>query len=469
MTFALGITATLTLGCIPLAVGLIRRRVDIFEPATLMGAFYVVGFPIAALLQQRYGRQFDVSGSALWFPKTLEVAALGMAAWLAAYYVPRRRLALRLFTASLDTLDLRKLGGAIGAFATAGWTAHMLRITEGGYLHASCTTISPAWWTTVGWMELFLPIAISISLAVFLSLRQRGERGKTLLCWGALSVVLISSEVLYTILSGSRAELLSTMLVLLATTAYIRGRMPWVSVLMAAVIAVFGIFPIMNIYRQYLGAEITNSTISQCRTRLQTILTATKEMFGISHNVDHTTYLPSGRALVPAVLREDWHGGIRVTINRLNMIGIVAPIIRWTPSKYAFLYGKTFASTMSSFLPPRFLIRKPKVSIGGVAFAHMYHLTDPRDTMTSVAPTRLGELYWNFGEIGVLLGMAAEGFISRSVYATLVEIEPRSPAGIAAYNLFLLAFLQFAAFADYALPAKAAVVLISALIWARRR
>jgi hypothetical protein len=61
--------------------------------------------------------------------------------------------------------------------------------------------------------------------------------------------------------------------------------------------------------------------------------------------------------------------------------------------------------------------------------------------------------------------MWIQGIAARFVYDYLVGPGRASPAGIVPYTLFLLSFLLFTAFADYALAQKIAVVAVPALTW----
>jgi hypothetical protein len=462
------IAVTLALATIPSVISTLRRRLDPFEPILLLGIFYGIGFPISALLWMQYGAAFDSSGSAPFFPKALMLAAAAMTAWYSGYYLPHPRWTPRLGGTSTKEWNLRKLGAAACLLIAGGWTGHLLRILKGGYLHSSCSTIGATWSTTVAWLELLLLAGMGISIGIYIQLNMEGLPARG---WGTLCAAAILAEVLYALPTGWRTGLMSLFLVVLATVAYTRGRFPWTTMTILALLAIFGIFPLADIYRQQIHSILQHQQASTCATSISTILEAFKRIRfptpGAGIAPPHRAPSSGGNPLGVAISKV-FKLGLGVTAERLNMLAIVAPIVRWTPSKYPFLMGKTLVETLISFLPPRFLLPKPEIHVGGNAFAHQFQLIGPTDNLTSVGLTRVGELYLNFGTLGVIAGMTVEGYASRTVYQILILNNPRSITGIVLYELYLLAFLQFGAFADYALPIKAAVIVTLIFIWAKR-
>lgn len=299
---------------------------------------------------------------------------------------------------------------------------------------------------------------MAISIGIYMQLNMEGLPARG---WGTLCAVAILAEVLYALPTGWRTELMSLLLVVLATVAYTRSRFPWTTMTILALLAIFGIFPLADIYRQQIHSILQHQRASTCATSISTISEAFKR-------VRLPTPPSSGGNPLGAAISKVFKLGLEVTAERLNMLAILAPIVRWTPSKYPFLMGKTLVETLTSFLPPRFLLPKPEIRVGGNAFAHQFQLIGHSDNLTSVGLTRVGELYLNFGTLGVIAGMAVEGYASRTAYQMLILNNPRSIIGIVLYELYLLAFLQFGAFADYALPIKAAVIVTLIFVWAKR-
>jgi len=82
------------------------------------------------------------------------------------------------------------------------------------------------------------------------------------------------------------------------------------------------------------------------------------------------------------------------------------------------LGGETIAWFFESFIPRFLWAEKPDISIGQV-FNHEFHLSESR--FTFVPTTELGELYWNFGMPGAIVGMLIIGLIFGQLGATLLD------------------------------------------------
>ena len=441
------VSVTALLCFIPLGVGLVRHRVDLFEPSMLVGVFYLVGFPIPALMAVAFGQGFDPSVSLRWFPHALGVAALGIASWLLGYYLGPGAALASVLPRVPGGWCRRRLAAATAAFAAAGWTAQILLIVGGGYLHGFRTAISPKWATTVAWTAQFAIAAIALAAVQYFRAVRTG-RGYT--AWMVVLGGLLIAELAFTIPSGNRVQLLMTLAVPVMCAYYVFERTRWKPVVVVGLVAVFLVFPLEDIYR----SAISRSADINARHPTTAPL-ALLERAAIQTGATLSHSRPSTYAML----------SVQTFVQRLNMIGVVASVIRRTPSVWPFADGRTVDATVVSLAPPRFIMKKPIVSVGGMDFAHRYLLVRPWDTVTSVAVTRIGELYLNSWWPGVAGGMWLEGMLTRFIYVYLVNDGLPSPSGVFLYVLFALTFAQFSSFADYALFLKEAVILVLAVAW----
>jgi hypothetical protein len=124
-------------------------------------------------------------------------------------------------------------------------------------------------------------------------------------------------------------------------------------------------------------------------------------------------------------------------LKRIAVVTSVAAILSDTGQGVDYRYGDTLILAPIGLLIPRFLWPdKPNISIGQ-EFGATFRLTNSMDRETYVAPTMVGDFYWNFAVPGVVVGMwmiglalrwyyqrygAGSGFdpLRKSIYATLL-------------------------------------------------
>ncbi len=447
MPLLFGIAASTTVAGVPFLISAARGRLDPFEPPVLFSVFYLIGFPVTALMAAAFGEPFDPSGSLPWFPAALLLAALGMGAWFLGYYAgPGAALASAVPRLS-RRWDERRALLAVACFGAAGWFAQLVVVVRGGYLHGFRTEVTGQWSTAVAWVASFVFVALAIAAVRQYQLMRAGKRAYW---WTGILVVGVIMELLYATASGWRTQALEALLIPLLVAAYMLKHIRWSRIIGAALVSVFLIFPFANAYR----AELASETDLAAR-RLSTAPVADLRLAA----------LRGGEDLAHLQGWDFAAASVQTTIQRLGMVQIVAAIIRGTPAVWPFEPAETLQALIVSLAPPRFLIKKPTVAVGGNEFAHRYHLIRPEDADTSVGLTRLGELYLNGWLGAVILGMWIEGAFARVVYDYLIGRRPVSPAALVLYTMFILSFLLFTAFADYALMLKVAVVLVPTLLW----
>jgi hypothetical protein len=124
-------------------------------------------------------------------------------------------------------------------------------------------------------------------------------------------------------------------------------------------------------------------------------------------------------------------------LKRIGIVTSVAAILSDTGRWVDYRYGETLILAPIAILIPRFLWpNKPNISIGK-EFAETFRLRGAMDRETEIAPSMVGDFYWNFALPGVVVGMgllgmayrwyyqrygAGPGFdpIRKSIYATLL-------------------------------------------------
>src|SRR5208283_3720850 len=95
-------------------------------------------------------------------------------------------------------------------------------------------------------------------------------------------------------------------------------------------------------------------------------------------------------------------------LERSNVKGSVEVIVDKAGNGVDFQRGYTLSPILTTFIPK--IIWSDKLWIPtGQLFNRQFHITDSDDVY--ISPSHLGELYWNFGWLGVVLGMGLIGSI----------------------------------------------------------
>jgi hypothetical protein len=168
------------------------------------------------------------------------------------------------------------------------------------------------------------------------------------------------------------------------TSVLIDGRLPkaWLAV---GVMFVVFIYPYFTAYR----AAIHGAGIAR---------TAVVEHFGeiLQKTIAAKDQVNSGRERAQTFLE------------RSNVKASVEVFVQKTGNGVAFQSGYTLSPILQAFVPKILWPDKQRIPTGQL-FNKQYHLYDSDDVY--ISPSHLGELYWNFGWPGVVLGMALIGSI----------------------------------------------------------
>jgi hypothetical protein len=123
---------------------------------------------------------------------------------------------------------------------------------------------------------------------------------------------------------------------------------------------------------------------------------------------------------------------------RVNEAATVAALRATVPSIIDYKYGQTYLPILTWLIPRLIWPDKPTFQyfneIGRASGLIKYDNYD-----TAVVYTSLGELYLNFGDVGVLIGMLAIGMLVRWLYQALI-VGARNETAVLAYAVLIQAF-----------------------------
>jgi hypothetical protein len=95
-------------------------------------------------------------------------------------------------------------------------------------------------------------------------------------------------------------------------------------------------------------------------------------------------------------------------LERSSVKGSTEMIVEKTGNGVEFQDGQTLTPLFATFVPKILWSNKPDVPTGQLV-NKAFHVTDSDDVF--ISPSHLGELYWNFGWVGVVVGMTLIGAI----------------------------------------------------------
>ena len=196
----------------------------------------------------------------------------------------------------------------------------------------------------------------------------------------------------------------------------VHRRLPRAALLSTLLVSVFVIFPVYN------GFRLESKSLDTGR-RLDRTLTA-------AAGWDSTAYLDHS---------------IGAFMSRMTIVTSVAAIISDTGRWVDYKYGETlFLAPIGLFIPRIVWPDKPDISIGR-EFGHTFRFANPMDDVTEVAPSIVGDFYWNFGVIGVVLGMPLMGAAYRWYFRRYGEGSGFDPIRKAIYATLIPTVLLFEA------------------------
>jgi hypothetical protein len=197
-----------------------------------------------------------------------------------------------------------------------------------------------------------------------------------------LMVGVVVFQLIYGFIIDFKTEALIGGVLVVLTNLLVYGRVPkfWVA-LMLVVLAVG--FPILQANRVVRDERAENSTKA-------------------SENVFEALQ----RALQAKERTNTGRDRAQTALERLTTKTSVEIIVRGTGTITPFQHGYTLTPIITTFIPRLLWSDKPSIPTGQIMNKE-FHISDA--TETYVSPSHLGELYWNFGWAGVVVGMSLIG------------------------------------------------------------
>jgi hypothetical protein len=120
-------------------------------------------------------------------------------------------------------------------------------------------------------------------------------------------------------------------------------------------------------------------------------------------------------------------GRAQTFFERASVRGSVQMIVQNTGNGVNFQHGYTLLPLLATFIPRLLWPDKPDVETGKLVNKE-FHVSEYEATY--ISPSFLGELYWNFGWLGVVLGMALNGSLFGFIAGRFNLAEARTVTGL---------------------------------------
>ncbi len=221
-----------------------------------------------------------------------------------------------------------------------------------------------------------------VAFAVICILAFQGKiyrRSDWVLLWAVVGV-----EVLYQVIQGSKTFLMLPLFILAICYYYAKNRIPIIVGVIAIFFMTFFVFPFVNAYREVLQAHYRQGIPSFSELDAVAVIS---ETFRVA-------FLDS--AETSAIGAEP--STIGATFQRFGAADELLRFIEVVPEQLPYKHGADFLGVLVSAIPRAVWPEKPIFSPGADYGLWL-------DTITSVTPFPLGEMYWNGGYVGVVLGM----------------------------------------------------------------
>jgi hypothetical protein len=208
-------------------------------------------------------------------------------------------------------------------------------------------------------------------------------RERRLLLFGLVSTIVMAG---LGMLANSKGQIVMPFFLIGLCVWGVSGRFPFKLFAAAVLLYAFVAFPFVTASRfAYTAAEFTGERDLLAAVSVDYLLSAR----WIDDAADFSMVQSLGRDLLP----------------------YFALIVQQAGAAVEFMGGRTFGEGLD-ILVPRFLNPdKPDMSIGNWT-AQAFGVLAPDDDLTNMSPTSMGEFYMNFGDVGVLLGMALVGQVA---------------------------------------------------------
>jgi hypothetical protein len=412
--FAIGLSTTEVLaleicfvGIMPALVAWSSKHFDVMEIIHPILLLYIIYFGVRTLYLVHFGMD-DVSRPD--FSENIEWALLstliGMATLIAGYYSgigDRLATAMRFNSSALPN---RAGYRAVIILFIIGFLCRLYVYSTGYYTRflAGQRDPPPAYLMTIDYLGYASYYACILGVALAFSKSQ--GRAFNAAVW----LILVPLTIVMALLGGAKTEVMWLVAGILLARHYLIRPIGVMQILIATFAMAFVLLPLVNTYRTISGMNLEISPLM--------ILPLLSQSIG-----DDASQILSLESIASGVMAR-FHG-----IDALSLV------MKFTPEVLPFKNGETILlAPIIAFIPSALWSGKYDYInsvASGVEFGEVYF--GVAGNTSGVAITQIGELYLNFGWIGIPIGLLIIGCVARFVYITFRR-HGQNPIGLLIYT-----------------------------------
>ncbi|MBI5079279.1 oligosaccharide repeat unit polymerase [Candidatus Wolfebacteria bacterium] len=278
-----------------------------------------------------------------------------------------------------------------------------IRIFNGGYFHLreSQNFINGKFYSLIGLLDWFGPISLAMAFTYYFFLYKTNDYRYKI--WQKIAWAAFLVEFFYGFFSLNRFRAIIPVIIYLIVRHYVYDR-SFKRIIIFGILIFFILMPVANFYKNP-GNFYFSAGSYKNKTEL-----------------------------------EHWQFIFESSIGRFNQSKIILNVFDKTDK---FLHGKSLENFFISLGPPRFIWKnKPITNDGGNKFGRKYGIISPDNFQTSVGPTIIGDLYMNFGIMGIALGMLFFGALFRFIFDSLIGKTNILLSGVVIYSVFWIQIIK---------------------------
>lgn len=350
-------------------------------------AYYFGSFALKDISDLLLGKNIQVVLDAGTFITGGEVAILIGAAFFVAGYS-----AVSTFFPERDTKILARdwspgsriiiglLFWSIGFFITFGWQL------SGADLYSGVKASSNPFTGVIIMFRILQPLGTLVLIYHYLVSKSRLAL--------AILIMTMIADFIMGFVGDSKELAVRDLLLYLVSLALLRERIPIYQLIVFVIVAGMS-FSFFSAYRVAVH--------SKHESRLEALSNIEKHVGSIAGN--------------DSSIGERFTGGLEYFTDRITLKSSVEQIIARTGKDVGFQNGRTIEPLLYAFIPRFIWPDKPSSSMAGQVFNQEFKISASKNTYISTS--QVGELYWNFGWTGLVVGMMMIGAVMAAIASSM--------------------------------------------------